>query len=139
MNSMHGAPYFPGTNIGGRHTQLQIPNGCGGHFTGGFFPQNAPNPNNPNDPIITPRPGEVRQEQPMQNPDAQTSYRACPESVSEISDSIRNSNYNPGDWSLISAPGAPNCTGWACEQLQGAGFTPPMKPQGAYPNAHVNP
>jgi len=50
-------------------------------------------------------------------------YRACPSTLSKLLRSI--SSHTGGWYDGLNGPPGNNCTGWACNRLSDAGFTPP--------------
>lgn len=61
-------------------------------------------------------------------------FKACPESVDALRDSI---NRHLDDPYGLSNKNARNCIGWACERLEDAGYTPPWSSgrDGLFPGA----
>jgi RHS repeat-associated protein len=107
------------------HTALNVPNGRGGRHRTGHAPSGGStrvigqawwNDNT--------FPGRIRNDSDL-NPDTSFQYVACPASVSELMQSIRDNIDN--DYGT-SNENARNCTGWACERVDDAGFTPPLPP-----------
>ncbi len=104
--------YTNGTSI--PHTFLQTPFG-----SWGFYPRWNQAPLSP---------GQVKNDgNHPKNPGGKT-YKACPGSVDKLKNSI---SQNQGGWSqpydVRNSPfGGRNCSGWACDRLQDAGFKPPL-------------
>lgn len=96
------------------HTFLDTPFG-----TFGFYPRWSEKPFSP---------GQVHDDSGHPRNPGGKEYRACPSTLHKLQNSI---SQNPGGWGApynVTNPifGGRNCSGWACDRLQDAGFKPPL-------------
>ncbi len=98
------------------HTFLQTPNKTEGYYMADYLFATFPDPFGSGNSRDNSRYLRTKKLAPIM-------YKACPESIKALEESMEKNA--EGKYSLYNI-GAPNYTGWACSRLEDAGFTPPM-------------